>query len=55
MYPNVIQFKSRDRLVAEQLELLRIRNAAAARAGAKPVWRRFRQGPQPLSSPASAR
>ena len=54
MYPHVIQFKSRDRLLAQQLELLRIRKAAAARAGANPIWRRFRQSPKPLSSPASA-
>lgn len=42
MWPQVTQFETRDRLIAEQLELPRIRRAAAARSGAKPVWRRVR-------------
>ena len=56
MYPPVFQFETRDRLIAEQLELHRIRKAAAARAGARPVRRRLRirLGPLRIRSAAQA-
>jgi hypothetical protein len=57
MWPPVTQFETLDLRAADQLERRRIRKAAAARAGAKPIWRRLRLGrwlQPPGSAPRSA-
>ena len=54
MYPHATQFETRDRLVQQQLELLRARETAARKADARPNSRRVGLTPSHLSALVAA-